>query len=121
MHPNTLSSSVLLGSTSLPVVASCPLWGLYRHAQSSQSLLPHGHGHALLLCPGLPAGCVNLLVHIWVFSQGLQQVLSQGPNALITGHLLQLMQARDGVRSNQNLSKENQRDVGYLVMDTAFH
>lgn len=60
----------------------------YRHAQSAQSLLPHGHGHALLLCPGLPAGRINLLVHIRVFSKGLQQVLSQGSNALVTGHLL---------------------------------
>lgn len=112
MDPHTLSSPALLGSTSLPVVAPCPWWGLYRHAQSSQSLLPHGHGHALLLCPGLPTGCIDLFVHIWVFSQGLQQVLSQGPNALVTGHLLQLVQACDGVRSNQNLSRENQGDVG---------
>lgn len=61
---------------------------LYRHAQSAKSLLPHGHGHALLLCSGLPAGSINLLVHIRVFSQGLQQVLSQGPNALVAGYLL---------------------------------
>lgn len=108
MHPHTPPSPALPGSTSLSVVAPCPWWGLYRHAQCSQRLLPHGHGHAFLLCPGLPASCVNLLVYIWVFSQGLQQVLSQGSNALVTGYLLQLMQASDGVGSNQNLSKENQ-------------
>lgn len=106
-HLEVPSNSYLCLFPCAVLTPSCPawlgstlvcLWGalsigdlarrLYRHAQSAQSLLPHGHGHALLLCSGLPAGCINLLVHIRVFSQGLQQVLSQGTNALVTGHLL---------------------------------
>lgn len=99
-------------------------WGLrgwlYRHAQSAQSLLPHRHGHALLLSPGLPAGGVNLLVYIRVLPQCLQQVLCQGPNALVTGYLLQFMQVCDGVSSNQNLPRRDQRDAGLQLCRQAF-
>lgn len=67
----------------------------YRHAQRSQSLLPHGHGHPLLLGPGLPARGLDLQVDVPVLPQRLQQVLRQGADALVAGYLLQLVQVGD--------------------------
>lgn len=64
----------------------------YRHAQSSQGLLPHGHGHPLLLSSGFPASCFNLQVDVSVLPERLQEVLCQSSYAFITGNLLQLVQ-----------------------------
>lgn len=64
----------------------------YRHAQSSQCLLSHGHGHSLLLSSGFSASCVDLQVDVPVLPERLQEVLRQSSNAFITGNLLQLVQ-----------------------------
>lgn len=85
----------------------------HRHAKRSQSLLPHGHGHTLLLGPRLPPRRVNLQVDLGVLPQCLQKVLGQRADALITGHLLQLVQVGDGVRAYQHLGRGMAKGRGF--------